>query len=98
MRHKVYIGNPVLLSHHEAGDVSAHAVPRWFCLLALPYPAIGRARARSRGLAHGRASPTKRTEVAAVTLCDKIYVVGGFEQPSLGNLMNLAITRIRRRI
>lgn len=37
-------------------------------------------------------APTQRTEVAAVTLSDKIYVVGGFEQPSLGNVMHLAIT------
>jgi N-acetylneuraminic acid mutarotase len=37
-------------------------------------------------------APTKRTEVAAATLGGKIYVVGGFEQPGLGNLMNLAIT------
>lgn len=37
-------------------------------------------------------APTKRTEVASVTLRDKIYVVGGFEQPGLGNVLNLAIT------
>lgn len=46
-----------------------------------------------RGVWHTAApAPTKRTEVAAVTLRDKIYVVGGFEQPSLSNLMNLSIT------
>jgi N-acetylneuraminic acid mutarotase len=37
-------------------------------------------------------APTKRTEVAVVTLQDKIYVVGGFEQPGLGNVLNFAIT------
>ncbi len=37
-------------------------------------------------------APTKRTEVAVATLNDKIYVVGGFEKPSLGNVLNLAIT------
>ncbi len=37
-------------------------------------------------------APTKRTEVAAATLRDKVYVVGGFEKPSLGNVLNLAIT------
>lgn len=37
-------------------------------------------------------APTKRTEVAAGTLFDKIYVVGGFEQPGLANMVNLAIT------
>lgn len=37
-------------------------------------------------------APTKRTEVAAATLNDKIYVVGGFEEPGFGNLLNFAIT------
>ena len=37
-------------------------------------------------------APMKRTEVAAATVGGKIYVVGGFEQPSLGNLLNFAIT------
>jgi N-acetylneuraminic acid mutarotase len=36
--------------------------------------------------------PTKRTEVAAAALNGKIYVVGGFEKPSFGNVMNFAIT------
>jgi N-acetylneuraminic acid mutarotase len=35
---------------------------------------------------------TKRTEVAAIRLGDKIYVAGGFEQPSLRNVTNFAIT------
>lgn len=35
---------------------------------------------------------TKRTEVAAAALGGKIYVVGGFEKPSLGNVMSFAIT------
>lgn len=37
--------------------------------------------------------PTKRTEVVAAALEGKIYVVGGFEKPSLGNVMSFAITR-----
>jgi len=37
-------------------------------------------------------APTKRTEVASATVSGKIYVVGGFEKPSLGNVKNLAIT------
>ena len=37
-------------------------------------------------------APMKRTEVAAATVGGKIYVVGGFEQPSLGNVLNFAIT------
>src|SRR5690349_13418031 len=36
--------------------------------------------------------PTKRTEVAAAALDGKIYVVGGFEKPGLGNILNFAIT------
>ena len=37
-------------------------------------------------------APMKRTEVAAATVGAKIYVVGGFEQPSWGNVLNFAIT------
>ncbi|HEU4683051.1 MAG TPA: kelch repeat-containing protein [Nitrospira sp.] len=37
-------------------------------------------------------APTKRTEVAVAALSDNIYVVGGFEKPSLGNVIHLAIT------
>ncbi|MDR4461154.1 MAG: hypothetical protein MRJ67_11655 [Nitrospirales bacterium] len=39
-----------------------------------------------------RPAPTMRTEVAAATWHNKIYVVGGFEQPGLGNILNLGIT------
>ncbi|RMH34249.1 MAG: hypothetical protein D6690_10930 [Nitrospirae bacterium] len=41
----------------------------------------------------GPPAPTKRTEVAAAALGGKIYVVGGFSEPSLGNLANFAISR-----
>jgi N-acetylneuraminic acid mutarotase len=34
----------------------------------------------------------KRTEVAAAMVDGKIYVVGGFEKPGLGNILNFAIT------
>ena len=37
-------------------------------------------------------APTKRTEVAVAALNGKIYVVGGFEEPSFGNFLNFAIT------
>jgi N-acetylneuraminic acid mutarotase len=37
-------------------------------------------------------APMKRTEVAAATVGGKIYVVGGFEEPSLGNVLHFAIT------
>ncbi len=36
--------------------------------------------------------PLKRTEAAAVAVNGKIYIVGGFEPPGLGNITNLAIT------
>jgi N-acetylneuraminic acid mutarotase len=36
--------------------------------------------------------PTKRTEVAVAALDGKVYVVGGFEKPSLGNVTSFAIT------
>lgn len=36
--------------------------------------------------------PTKRTKVVAAMLEGKIYVVGGFEKPNLGNMLNFAIT------
>ena len=39
-------------------------------------------------------APIKRTEVAAATVGGKIYVVGGFEEPSLGNMLNFAITPV----
>jgi len=39
-------------------------------------------------------APTKRTEVAVAALNGRIYVVGGFEEPSLGNFLNLAFIRI----
>lgn len=63
------------------------------CLIALPVPTQSVQPEPDRGVWRTAApAPTKRTEVAAATLGDKIYVVGGFEQPGLGNVMNLAIT------
>jgi N-acetylneuraminic acid mutarotase len=62
-------------------------------LLALPVFAATAQRQADRGAWRTAASaPTKRTEVAAAALGGKIYVVGGFEKPSLGNVINLAIT------
>jgi N-acetylneuraminic acid mutarotase len=62
------------------------------CLIALPVSTQSEQPEPDRGLWHmAAATPTKRTEVAAAAMNDKIYVVGGFEQPSLGNVMNLAI-------
>lgn len=65
----------------------------WLCLIALPASTQAVQREPDRGVWRTAASaPTKRTEVAAATIGDKIYVVGGFEKPSLGNVMNVAIT------
>ena len=36
----------------------------------------------------------KRTEVAAATVGRKIYLVGGFEEPSISNVVNLSITPV----
>jgi N-acetylneuraminic acid mutarotase len=63
------------------------------CLIALPVSTQSVEPEPDRGVWRTAAPvPAKRTEVAAVTLRDKIYVVGGFEQPSLGNVVNLAIS------
>jgi N-acetylneuraminic acid mutarotase len=37
-------------------------------------------------------APSKRTEVAAAAVAGKIYLIGGFSEPSLSNLSNLTIT------
>lgn len=37
-------------------------------------------------------APTKRTEVTAAAVDGKIYVVGGFSEPALGNIAELTIT------
>src|SRR5918997_6775776 len=38
-------------------------------------------------------APTTRTEVSAAAVGGTIYVIGGFQEPSLGNLKDLAISR-----
>jgi N-acetylneuraminic acid mutarotase len=63
------------------------------CLVALPVSTQSVQPEPDRGVWRTAApAPTKRTEVAAGTLNGKIYVVGGFEQPGVGNLLNLGIT------
>jgi N-acetylneuraminic acid mutarotase len=63
------------------------------CLVAPPVSTHAAQPEPDRGV-WGTAAPalTKRTEVAAGTVNGKIYVVGGFEETSLSNVMNLAIT------
>lgn len=41
----------------------------------------------------GAPAPTKRTEVAAAAVEGKIYVVGGFNKPSLKNALDYAVSR-----
>ncbi|HKU53630.1 MAG TPA: kelch repeat-containing protein, partial [Nitrospira sp.] len=68
-----------------------------FCLLTVPVcgPSDDSETPPDRGAWSTAApAPTKRSEVAASTVSDKIYVVGGFEPPGLGNVMNLVITPV----
>ncbi|MDF0652827.1 MAG: kelch repeat-containing protein [Nitrospira sp.] len=62
-------------------------------LIAVPGSSDSAQPESDRGTWHAAAPiPTKRTEAAAAALDGRIYVVGGFEKPSLGNVLNLAIT------
>lgn len=63
------------------------------CLIVLPVSAQTLQPEPDRGSWRQAApAPTKRTEVAACTVNGRIYVVGGFERPGLGNMLHLAIT------
>ncbi|SES64347.1 N-acetylneuraminic acid mutarotase [Nitrosomonas marina] len=41
----------------------------------------------------GAPAPSKRTEIAATTLGSKIYAVGGFNRPSISNILDFAVSR-----
>jgi N-acetylneuraminic acid mutarotase len=41
----------------------------------------------------GAPAPSKRTEVATAALNGKVYVIGGFSQPSFSNVLDFAISR-----
>ena len=63
------------------------------CLVLMGLPVFAEQLQQDGGVWRTAApAPMKRTEVAAATVGGKIYVVGGFEQPSLGNVLNFAIT------
>lgn len=63
------------------------------CLPMLPVSAQSTKPELDRGTWRTAAPmPTKRTEVAVAALDGKIYVVGGFEKPSLSNVISFAIT------
>ncbi len=83
-------------SHVSIQTPSAVLVPflSAFCFIIMTVFAQAREPVADQGVWYTAApAPTKRTEVAVAALDDKIYVVGGFEEPSLGNFLNLAITR-----
>lgn len=62
-------------------------------LIALPGSSEAAQPDQDQGTWHTAApTPMKRTEVAAAMVDGKIYVVGGFEKPGLGNILNFAIT------
>jgi len=64
-----------------------------FCLIWLPVSAHSAPPQVNEGVWHTASpAPTNRTEVAAAGLNDKIYVVGGLEEPGIGNILNLSIT------
>ena len=63
------------------------------CLFVLPIPSqLALAEGEQGAWRTAKSPPTKRTEVAAATVNGKIYVVGGFEEPGIGNFLNFAIT------
>ena len=66
----------------------------WFVMLFIAIAQTGVALAGSNKGTWMTAAPapTKRTEVVAAAVKGKIYVVGGFSEPSLGNLLNFAIS------
>ena len=84
---KLTVGKPSLRSVLRRSMLLA-------CLCASALPLLAAQPAQEGGAWRTAASaPMKRTEVAAATVGGKIYVVGGFEEPSLGNVLNFAITR-----
>jgi N-acetylneuraminic acid mutarotase len=68
----------------------------WFVMLSIAIAQTGVALASSNKGTWMTAAPTptKRTEVVAAAVKGQIYVVGGFSEPSLGNLLNFAISAV----
>jgi Kelch motif len=61
--------------------------------LILPFSVAAEEVSTTRGVWKSMApAPTARTEVAAAVIGDKIYVIGGFREPSLSNITDPAIT------
>ena len=92
MQHQVI---PVILRHVPLVSPLLVLLP-FFTVLCLMGPSVSAQSIPSesaQGVWHAaKPAPTMRTEVAAATLNGKIYVVGGFEQPAFGNIINLGIT------
>lgn len=72
------------------GSIRRGVLGACLCLIALPVCAAQQQ--DGGGWRTAAPAPMKRTEVAAATVGGKIYVVGGFEEPSLGNVLSFAIT------
>jgi N-acetylneuraminic acid mutarotase len=61
--------------------------------LIVPFSVAAEETPSPRGMWRSMApAPTARTEVAAAAVGEKVYVIGGFREPSIGNIKDLAIT------
>jgi N-acetylneuraminic acid mutarotase len=79
--------------HWSRSGPSIASYVAFLSLIAVPVFGGPAEREQDRG-AWRTAAPAamKRTEVAAATVGGRLYLVGGFEEPSISNVMNLAIT------
>ncbi len=79
-------------SHRRSILRTAVALCVWLLGSEVP-PSSGQDDVAARGAWRTAApAPTKRTEVTASALGGKIYLIGGFAEPGVGNLTSLAIT------
>jgi N-acetylneuraminic acid mutarotase len=63
------------------------------CCVVIPVPAMAEQSSQQNGTWTVKApASSKRTEVAAAAVGGKIYVIGGFVEPGLGNIKDFAIT------
>ncbi|TKS59193.1 MAG: galactose oxidase [Nitrospira sp.] len=83
----------ILMMHRRAGTAVSLPLLTCFALLLSASFTFAQNPAPGAGMWQTMASaPTKRTEVVGAAVGDKVYVVGGFSEPSLSNLMNLAVS------
>jgi len=79
------------MTHHLQRIINGAVLSACACMMALPVSAVQQ-EPNAGSWRTASPAPMKRTEVAAATVGGKIYVVGGFEEPRLGNVLNFAIT------